>query len=176
MKKLIALAAALALGIVVAATSLPTADAGPPDELQAVRAATARFHSIEQALAAGYVQESPCEALPGVGGMGFHYVNPALIMDPAIDATRPEMLLYAPKDNGRLELVGVEYFKVDADQDLATDDDRPSVLGQPFDGPMEGHGPPGTMPRHYDLHVWLWRDNPNGLFAVWNPAVTCPAP
>jgi hypothetical protein len=135
---------------------------------------TARYHSLDQAVAAGYVQDSPCEELPGAGGMGQHHVNFALIGDPAIDPLKPEILLYAPKANGKLELIGVEYFKVDADQNLATDDDRPSVLGQPLDGPMPGHTP--TMPIHYDLHVWLWQDNPSGFFAPWNPSVDCPAP
>jgi hypothetical protein len=49
----------------------------------------------------------------------------------------------------------------------------PSVLGQTFDGPMAGHNP--SMPWHYDLHVWLWAHNPAGLFAQFNPALSCPA-
>jgi len=106
--------------------------------------------------------------------MGYRYVNPALLMVPAVDARQPEILLYVPKANGKRELVGVEYFKVDEDQDLATDSDRSSLFGQPFDGSMLGHAP--GMPVHYDLHVWLWRDNPNGLFEAWNPSVVCPAP
>jgi hypothetical protein len=68
-------------------------------------------------------------------------------------------------------LVGDEYSQVDADQDLYTDDDRPSLFGQEFDGPMEGHGP--GQPIHYDLHVWLWKKNPAGMFAPFNPKVAC---
>ena len=166
---LVLLAAALASPAVLGA--LATANASPPDALQAAKAASARYHSIEQAEAAGYIRMSPCEASPD-GGMGYHYGKPALLADPAIDAGQPELLLYAPKDNGRLELVGVEYFKVDADQNLATDEDRPSLFGRSFDGPMPGHAP--GMPIHYDLHVWLWQDNPDGLFAIWNPSVRCP--
>ena len=71
-----------------------------------------------------------------------------------------------------MKLVAVEYFSVDADQDLATAGDRPSVLGHPFDGPMPGHTP--TMPIHYDLHVWVAENNPAGVFAQWNPAISCP--
>jgi hypothetical protein len=26
---------------------------------------------------------------------------------------------------------------------------------------------------HYDRHVWIYRTNPNGVFAPFNPAVTC---
>jgi hypothetical protein len=140
-------------------------------ELQAVKAATARYHSFRQARRAGYsVAGEPCVASP-LGTMGIHAVNAALMADPAVNALRPEILLYVRKANGRLRLVGVEYWKADADGDLATDDDRPSVLGQPFDGPMPGHTP--TMPVHYDLHVWIWKTNPSGLFAPFNPALSC---
>jgi hypothetical protein len=81
------------------------------------------------------------------------------------------LLLYAPKSNGTLELIGVEYWKADADQDLTTDGDRPSVFGVPFDGPMLGHAP--GMPIHYDRHVWFYEENPTGLFTTWNPNVSC---
>jgi hypothetical protein len=103
--------------------------------------------------------------------MGIHYVNGPLIGDGVLDPQRPEILLYAPGEDGKLTLIGAEYFKVDADQNLATDGDRPTLFGQPFDGPMPGHNP--TMPIHYDLHVWLWKDNPSGMFAPFNPAVAC---
>ncbi|MFP5322320.1 MAG: hypothetical protein ACLGIC_10805 [Acidimicrobiia bacterium] len=91
-------------------------------------------------------------------------------MDGRIDPRRPEILLYVPTDAG-LQLAGVEYFKADADQDLATDDDRPRLMGHEFDGPMEGHEP--GMPVHYDLHAWVYAHNPDGELAPWNPAVSC---
>lgn len=182
-----AVAAAVgALGLVVLGGSLVgSAAATPPDALDAAKAAAARYHSIGQALDAGYVQGSPCEQLPGAGGMGFHYVNPALLLDPAIDAAKPEVLLYAPNEQGKLKLVGVEYLAVA----LANTPSGPApwfgptpppggffnpapvLFGQTFDGPMEGHGP--GMPWHYDLHVWLYRANPSGMFAQWNPNVSC---
>lgn len=59
----------------------------------------------------------------------------------------------------------------DADQDLSTAGARPLMFGQAFAGPMEGHFP-GT-PMHYDLHVWTWAHNPAGMFAEWNPALSC---
>ena len=68
-------------------------------------------------------------------------------------------------------MVGVEYWKADADQNLATAGDRPSLFGVTFDGPMPGHNP--TMPIHYDLHVWLFADNPSGMFAPFNPTLSC---
>ena len=104
--------------------------------------------------------------------MGIHYANPDLIEDGRLDVTEPEVLVYQPMPSGRLRLGAVEYFQADADQDLATDPDRPYLFGLPFDGPMLGHEP--GMPIHYDLHVWLYRHNPAGLFAAWNPRVHCP--
>ncbi|MBA2545710.1 MAG: hypothetical protein H0V15_02435 [Solirubrobacterales bacterium] len=143
-------------------------------ELREVRSAVARYHSFEQAKADGYtVAGEPCEeqiASPG-GAMGIHAINPALLADHAIDPLQPEILLYVPKKNGRLELVGVEYFKVDEDQNLGTAGDRPSLFGRAFDGPMPGHNP--TMPIHYDLHVWVAEANPSGVFAPFNPALAC---
>ena len=146
--------------------------AGPrPDGVEAqlaeVRAATARYHRVDAALADGYRPSPECAASPD-GAMGVHYVNPARMG--AIDAERPAMLLYEPTPDGP-RLAGVEYFRADADQDLTTDDDRPSLFGRAFDGPMPGHQP--GMPVHYDLHVWLWADNPAGIFAPWNPALSC---
>lgn len=150
--------------------TLALAGNGPlAGDLERIRGALARYNSVAQAERDGYIPGSPCEEQPA-GGMGIHYVNPAL-MAPGIDPLRPEILLYVPNANGQLKLVGVEYFQADADQDLTTDGDRPSAFGQPFDGPMEGHAP--GMPRHYDLHVWLFEANPAGVFAVWNPAISC---
>jgi hypothetical protein len=140
-------------------------------ELQRVRAAVAKYHSFDQALAAGYtIEGEPCvEAPPGV--MGIHAPNLPLLGDPALDPLRPEILLYVRGADGALKLVGVEYWKVDNDQNLATDDDRPSLFGQAFDGPMPGHSP--SMPIHYDLHVWVAEGNPAGVFALFNPALSC---
>jgi hypothetical protein len=151
--------------------SLSAAAGAGDDPWQAVKAATARYNSFEQAAKDGYsVAGEPCVASP-FGTMGFHAVNPALMADSMIDPLRPEILLYVPNKNGKLKLVGVEYWKADADGNLATDDDRPSIFGQPFDGPMPGHTL--TMPVHYDLHVWLFEANPSGMFAPFNPAVSC---
>lgn len=105
--------------------------------LAQARQSTAKYHDVNKALANGYLPTEHCIAVLGVGGLGFHYVNPALIGDPAVDPLKPEVLLYAPKNNGELKLVGVEYLVVDADQDLATDEDRPDLFGVSFNGPME---------------------------------------
>jgi len=144
------------------------------DQLKDVRRATRAYKDVEAAEAAGYVPAGPCAEDPKYGGMGFHYENLALIEDGELDPLRPEVLVYQPAKNGKLRLGAVEYFQVDGDQDLATDDDRPWLFDVPFDGPMLGHSP--TMPIHYDLHVWLYRHNPAGIFAMWNPRVSCAAP
>ena len=121
----ITLSAALAVG----GSAVALAGNGPlPAELQSVRAALAHYNSVAHAERDGYVPASPCEE-SAAGAMGIHYLNPSLL-GPGIDPLRPELLLYLPDRNGNLKLVGVEYFAVDADQDLATDGDRPSVFGR----------------------------------------------
>jgi hypothetical protein len=154
---------------------------------QAVKAATARYHSLGQATAAGYsAQGEPCVASPA-GTMGIHAVNGTLASDLVIDALRPEIMLYLPDASGELGLVAVEYFEVALANSGSGPipwfgasppaagffNPAPSVVGHTFDGPMPGHNP--SMPWHYDLHVWLWTDNPDGQFAPFNPAIACPA-
>ena len=172
--KLTGLALTGVVAIVAAAVLVAPALSGDgplPPELQEVRAAVARYHSFAQAERDGYtVANEPCIASPA-GTMGIHALNPTLMADDEIDPLRPEILLYVRKPNGKLELVGVEYWKRDADQSLATNDDLPSLFGRAFQGPMPGHGP--AMPVHYDLHVWVAETNPSGVFAVFSPALSC---
>ncbi len=100
--------------------------------------------------------------------MGIHFLNPALIT-PTPDPMHPQILLYEPVD-GTMKLVGAEWFVP-----VSTGAKKPPELfGHKFWGPMEGHFPlmPDTLV-HYDLHVWLFKDNPEGLFAPTNPAVKC---
>lgn len=138
-------------------------------DLAAARAATAKYHDEAKAVADGYQRADFCVESPD-GVMGYHYVKPELL-DAPMDVRTPPILLYLPDRAGGRKLAGVEYMKVDADQDLATYDDRPSAFNTQFDGPMPGHEP--GMPVHYDLHVWLWKHNPDGMFAQFNPAVSC---
>lgn len=164
------LAVAFAVAALAAVPAVAGATATNKDgsSLAVVRQVTAKYHDVGVALADGYVPGSPCTESPD-GVMGIHYINPALLGQP-VDLRRPAILLYVPGDDGP-ELIGVEYFHADADQDLGTDDDRPSLLGQEFDGPMPGHG--GGMPIHFDLHVWAWANNPSGMFAEFNPRLSC---
>lgn len=174
--RLIAAAAisALGAGAVIAASTAAKTDAAGAEgahELVRVKQATARFHRVAEAREAGYHPVGPCTDEPGTGGMGYHYGSDELLADPELDPREPEILLYERRGD-RLRLVAVEWLSVDADQDLSTDDDRPSLFGQPFDGPMLGHEP--GMPIHYDLHAWVWKQNPAGTFAQYNPRVSCP--
>jgi len=102
------------------------------------------------------------------GGMAVHFVNSQLI-GPVPDPMRQSILIYEPSGD-KLRLVAMEWLIP-----LATGiKERPTLFGQPFDGPMTGHEP--LMPHglhHYDLHVWLWKPNPAGLFSPTNPTLTC---
>lgn len=148
-------------------------------ELARTKQALDKYRSLAAAKAAGYTLGSACVMTtvdPGAswwgGAMGVHYINQALLKPGPIVATKPPILVYLPTAGGGMQLVAAEYFKPDADQNVKTDGDRPSLFDRAFDGPMLGHSP--GMPIHYDLHVWLWKHNPSGMFAPWNPNVTCP--
>jgi hypothetical protein len=175
-RKLIVVVAA-ALVATVTAGSAAAAPSKQSRQLRNVKAALDKYRSVAVAEADGYAAAGPCEMTPVAkeatwwgGAMGVHYVNNALLGKP-IDPMKPPILTYLPQPNGRMRLLAAEYFKPDADQKLTTDGDRPSIFGQPFNGPMKGHAP--GMPIHYDLHVWLWVHNPSGTFAPWNPNVGC---
>jgi hypothetical protein len=142
------------------------------EQLREVRRATMRFRDPAVARAAGYTPAADCVDDPKYGGMGIHYANAELIADDALDPLKPEILVYQPRHDGKRRLVAVEWFRPDADQDLATSEDRPTMFDLPFDGPMLGHEP--GMPIHYDLHAWIYKHNPAGMFAMYNPRVTCP--
>lgn len=167
-------AAAWAMGFGLAAATLAVgaapASADVNADLAAARAATAAYHDEDMAAADGYIPDHEFCVESPEGAMGYHDVNPANFEGP-LDVRKPQAVLYQPGADGSRKLVAVEYIVVDADQNTETDDDRPYLFGQPFDGPMEGHGP--GMPVHYDLHVWIWQHNPAGMFAAWNPAGSC---
>jgi len=159
-----ALTAFAAAGLsVVLGGSAALADSG--DDLARLKTLTAEYHDVRAALADGYVATDMC-----VPGMGYHYANPKYVADGVIDPWKPEVVLYIPTTHGP-RLAGVEYMKPDADQNLATDKDRPAVFGRRFEGPMLGHEP--GQPIHYDKHVWIWKHNPKGTFAQENPKVHC---
>lgn len=101
------------------------------------------------------------------GAMGVHFVNLTIRGTP--DPMKPNILIYEPVGKD-LRLVAVEWLV----PLTAKTRKRPSLFGKPFDGPMEGHEP--LIPRqyvHYDLHAWLFKDNPLGMFTPTNPNVSC---
>jgi hypothetical protein len=159
--------------LTLAVLLIPTvALAGPPiarevqlrRQIAAVRAATAKYHNEQAAIADGYLPTDHCVDGPE-GGMGYHYFNPGLGGDLENDPLKPELLIYAPDGQGGRKLAAVEYFQANVGQA------HPSIMGQAFDGPMAGHEP--GMPEHYDLHFWIWSDNSDGVFADYNPGISC---
>lgn len=136
-----------------------------PAQLQAiaqVRQATAQFHDTAAARKAGYTDQYPpgCAVSPnGEGAQAYHYLNPGLV-DATVELLRPELLMYEPQPNGKLVLIGVDYVVP-----LAASAQPPTLLGVPF---MRNE-PLGV----WALHIWSWRPNPSGMFAAWNPKVSC---
>ncbi|MHB8460916.1 MAG: hypothetical protein ACYDAK_08650 [Candidatus Limnocylindrales bacterium] len=136
-----------------------------------VRAATAPFHNLDVAIAAGYGPVKGCAQKPGVGGMGQHYVKGALVGDPALNPLRPEGLVYEPRGDGSYRLVAIEYIVLKDAWHAANGSSPPRL----FDKPLALVTAPNAydLPDFYELHVWLWSNNPTGLFSDWNPRVSC---
>lgn len=193
-------AVAVAHGIPVEIAARIDASSSPaPGEptLAEVRAATERFRHVEAALAEGYIRDPAdmCDdaAMMGqpaeMGAMGIHFFRPDLLgisapPNPRVDGVgthtgfdRPAVLIYEPQADGALELVAVENLVFKAAWEAAGNGEPPSFHGVPWDEMVDD---PATaldeahnfMP-HYDRHVWLYRENPNGVFAQYNPTVTC---
>lgn len=164
--------AALALGALLG--PVPGAQAADdhlpvlPAELEPVRKALEKYRDPIAAIHDGYHSTLGCVHY-AEGGMGIHFLNVGLI-GPVPDPMAPQLLIYEPDAEGALHLVAAEWLVP-----LATGvEGRPELFGQPFEGPMEGHLP--LMPKelhHYDLHVWLFKENPAGLFNTVNPDVEC---
>jgi len=145
------------------------AAAAPARLVQVVRDATRQFIDVNAATAAGYGPFLGCVSGSDQGAMGVHYVNGALVVDGEIDASYPEALMYEPSGD-RLRLVGVEFI-VDAATWLSHHDAPPVLEGQTFQ--FVGSPNRYALPAFFELHVWAWRDNPNGAFVDWNTRVTC---
>lgn len=140
--------------------------------VNAVREATAKYQDVANATADGYGPVLGCVSGPDMGAMGVHYLKPELLGDDTVDAAHPELLVYEPQRNGRLQLVAVEYIVfADAWDASHTDGSPPSLMGQLFnhtDAPNRFR-----LPANYSLHVWAWKFNPAGVFSMWNPRVSC---
>ncbi len=138
-----------------AAMASDTSDTATDPNLEAqltqVRAATIRYEDVRLAEADGYTMGESC-----IPGLGYHFVRQVAEGQEQLDITEPNSLLYMPQEDGSLKLAAVTYVSKRA----------ASLFGQEFT-------PPFTLP-YYTLHVWVWEENPNGVFEHMNPNVTCP--
>ncbi len=174
--------AGLALGRRTAAAQEASADA----QLAQAKTALAKYQDPMEAVRNGYFSTVSCMEFPtglnehehgehgGMsykpGGMGVHFLNTALI-GPTLDPTKPQVLIYEPVADNKLQLVAAEWFS----PVMPGVKEAPKVFGRALEGPMEGH-PPIMSPgfHHWDLHVWLWKNNPSGMFSPTNPDLKCP--
>jgi len=133
-------------------------------DVEEIRSATVFYQDVEIAESAGYhrLELEECVESPE-GAKGYHYVN-ASLLDLSLEPDEPEMLIYAPDAVGNLTLVAVEYAVPITAWDVY-DSDPPSLFGKDFHVNMEQD--------LYVLHSWVWQDNPAGMFADYNPAVSC---
>jgi hypothetical protein len=165
--------------------------------LEELRALTERFRDVNVALAEGFVRDpgdmcvtAEMEGLPAdEGAMGIHFLRPDLLgltgpPDPRVNGTgihtdfrNPAILVYEPQADGSLQLVALENLVFAAAWRQAGNQQPPSFHGLAYDHMVddpattvdEAHG----FEEHYDRHVWLYRDNPRGVFAMMNPNVSC---
>ena len=163
MKRWMTAIASLALAVSVLSAPAAQASSGADESAVAgVRQATSAYHNLDAATAANYGRLLPCFDLPGTGGMGQHYVNLSLL-DATVEASRPEALVYEV-DGNKLQLVAVEYI-VPWSAWVSTT--PPQLYGRSFFS--------NTSLHLWALHAWIWRPNPLGMFANYNPNVKlCP--
>lgn len=136
-----------------------------------VRNNTRQFLDVNNAGPAGYGPAFGCVSGPDHGAMGIHYVNGDLVNDGKIEKEHPEALIYEPAGGGKLRLVGVEYI-VDAATYLKNNNNTPPQLdGQAFQ--LVASPNRFGLDPFFELHVWAWRENPQGAFVDWNNNVSC---
>jgi hypothetical protein len=161
--------------LAITATGAATAVACVSPDLRAAKTATRHFRHLHAAKAAGYgllvdAKGIACIDMPGMGAMGIHYVNSTLVGDGDVNPTTPEALVYEPRRDGRLRLVALEYVVFQSAWD-AVHSAPPSLFGHRFDFTPSPNR--YGLPAFYSLHAWIWKHNPAGTFAMWNPRVHC---
>ncbi|MEV0170886.1 hypothetical protein AB0I00_07140 [Streptomyces sp. NPDC050803] len=159
---------AAAITASLALTAVPAHAAPDPDplvwaDLTGTYAATGVYQYEPFAVADGF-KPTPCAEMPPDGGMGYHYFNLENI-DKLTPSTPAALLYEDTPDQGR-RLVGVEWI-ASAD----THSSAPTMFGQTFRGPRAYTEPLNGS--FYTLHAWIYKENPNGLFGLWNPTVKC---
>jgi hypothetical protein len=137
-----------------------------------VRESTERFRDVSVAEAEDYELMFGCVSGSDYGAMGLHFANLSFVFDDVLDPARPEIVIYEPLSNGRLRLIGADYLIL-ADAWHATHPvtETPQIMGQLlhlFESPNRF-----GLPAFYTLHVWAWKENPNGTFVNWHPKVSC---
>ena len=130
------------------------------DVFATLRRVTARYHNIDAAIADGFVLLHPCEERGDEGPVGAVYAHFGRVLDGVIDPELPDALIYEPSQAGEAKLVGVEFA-----QPYPFAPTAPQFMGQSFQ-PEDEFGV-------WALHVWVWRHNPEGMFAETNPRVSC---
>lgn len=165
--------------------------------LAEVRKATERFQDVKVALAEGYIRDpmNICDSAEmmgrpaSLGAMGIHFFRPDLLgisgpPNPRVDGNgthtdfrKPAILIYEPQTDGSLKLVAVENLVFQKSWHAAGNKRPPSFQGVEYDTMQDD---PATkvdeahmFEPHYDRHVWIYRPNPNGVFAQFNPNVSC---
>jgi hypothetical protein len=144
-------------------------DHAPAKLVQIVHDATKKYINVNKARAAGYAPFLGCVTGPDQGAMGVHYVNGKLL-NGTLYPDQPQALIYEPSGDG-YRLVGVEFI-VDAQTWLNSHKQTPPVL----EGQVLQLVPAPNrfnLPSFFEIHVWAWRNNPNGAFVDWNTRVTC---
>lgn len=173
----------------------PRAGPIPGAEMDAIRTATQKYHDVSAALADGYVLPmdmcvtSSMEGQPAqLGGMGLHYIRPDLLgitgeqprvsgVGTHVDFEQPGVLIYEPQPDGSQKLVAIENLVWAGAWHEAGHTGPPSFHGYDYyymhDNPEteadEAHG----FEPHYELHFWLYEENPSGMFSPFNPNVSC---
>jgi hypothetical protein len=185
-------------GALLAASEARTTVPGPGEPtLQEVRLATERFQDVNVALAEGYIRDpfDLCDTAEmmnkpaSLGAMGVHYFRPDLlgITEPPsprvngngthVDFRKPSILIYEPQADGSMQLVAVENLVFQASWKAAGHSEPPTFHGVPFDTMADDPATPldeaHMFEPHFDRHVWIYRDNPSGVFSPYNPAVSC---
>ena len=147
------------------------AASGGQASLAGVRQTTTRYHDLAAAKAAGYGNFYICTDNESLGAaMGQHFADVSRVVDPTINALDPEVLVYEPKRGGGYRLVAVEYVVFQESWD-ALHASRPHLFGEEFEAIPAGNR--YGLPAFYELHAWIWKGNPRGLFNDWNPSVSC---
>ncbi len=175
-RRTIRIATATIAALLITAAVVGTASAGS-SRLDRVREATSEFRSLDEAAEDGYglppagPLHECISSFDFTGAMGYHWINGALL-DDKVSATHPEALVYAPDRNGKLHLVALEYVVFQDAWKAKHPNTMPKLFGQMF----MATGSPNryNIPAFFSLHVWLFKSNPSGMFASFNPRVQCP--